>query len=128
MNKYQEALNKTNFILRKLSGWSGKDLSEIDNQYDLFNNQALIQELVDKEIELQSRKEKLVVGSEWECIARCNGMEFTHIKGTIVRIENTNGDLEVLIKPLNNLEDYMFDLDPNDVVCTDQFLLCFKPR
>ena len=48
MNKYQEALNKTNFILRKLSGWSGKDLSEIDNQYDLFNNQALIQELVDK--------------------------------------------------------------------------------
>ena len=122
MNKYQEALNELeNYIVEKLRA---DDLSI--NHFMVEIDQ--LQELVDKEIEFESRKEKLVVGSEWECIARCNGMEFTHIKGTIVRIENTNGDLEVLIKPLNNLEDYMFDLDPNDVVCTDQFLLCFKPR
>ena len=120
--KYQEALNKTNFILRKLSGWSGKDLSEIDNQYDLFNNQALIQELVDKEIELQSRKDKLVVGSEWECVVPCFGDDSMYYKvGVKVKVLSFNKyDKAYFVKVASDWQEVTF--------VKDQFLLCFKPK
>lgn len=47
--KYQIALDQLLFIIRKLSNWTGNDLSALDEEYGLFDCQEILQELVDKE-------------------------------------------------------------------------------
>ena len=57
MKDYQEALDRLeNFAYH--GGEKG-------------NNVKIIQELVNEKLEQESRKDKLVVGSEWECVADC---------------------------------------------------------
>ena len=58
-------------------------------------------------------------------------MSFIHIEGTIVKISNMNGDSEVLTTPITELENYLDPtgeyVDIDDVLTTQQFLLCFRP-
>jgi hypothetical protein len=97
----------------------------------MLNHSKLLQQLIDEKIERESRKDKLIVGSEWECVVRCNGMSFSHVEGTIVKIKYLNYDAEVLTTPLTELENYLDPwgeyVDIDEVFTTSQFLLCFKP-
>ena len=90
-----------------------------------------LEKLAIEKDEQESRKDKLIVGSKWECIIRCNGMSFIHTEGTVVKISNMNGDSEVLTTPLTELENYLDPtgeyVDIDDVLTTQQFLLCFRP-
>lgn len=110
MNKYQEALKDINtrneYFKQNIKVHIGR------------TTMSAIEELVDKEIELQSRKDKLIVGSEWECVAGSfYGFWGDYVaikKGTTVKIGSVNGR--------------MISFDRGAIVPTDQFLLCFKPK
>ena len=110
MNKYKEAYD---VVLRqeyyfKQKGYSVGEVVEAEN---------IIHELIDKETELLSRKDKLVVGSEWECVVRCHSSNTFHCVGELVKI----GEIE---DTFVWLEDSVLDTYVND----SQFLLCFKPK
>jgi hypothetical protein len=78
--KYQEALDR----IKSERLWD-EGLGDYYNVFDRDNKDLkLIQELVDKETELQSRKDKLVVGSEWECVVKCHGVYADFSIGEIV--------------------------------------------
>jgi len=71
--------------------------------------------------EQESRKDKLVVGSKWECVANCiidRGVRSSeYIKnGDIVKVYYFDTELFVFI-----------DDDRHRMMPTQQFLLCFKP-
>ena len=80
----------------------------------------LIQELIDEKVEQETRKDKLVAGSEWVCVTKCYGELdkyelISFYEGEIYEITNTHFVEEQL-----ELNEYLF-------VYTQQFLLCFKP-
>ena len=112
MNKYQEALNKiTKFSALYEDEYEG-------GSEKTQRNEKIIQELVNKEIELQSRKDKLVVGSEWVCETQ-NFPTFSNFsirKGEIVTVRNIG---MVAFEDSKGFVHEMYE---------DQFLLCFKPR
>jgi hypothetical protein len=96
--------------------------------HDCFPEQfELLKELVDKETELQSRKDKLVLGSEWVCVANntvAQGINFDNIyKGDLIVIDGIVINL-VALKLVDEDEDRSGEF----VIDEDQFLLCFKPR
>ena len=109
MNKYQEALNaiKTE---PKIQDYYGDYINFFDKDDEDI---ALLQELVYKEIELQSRKDKLVVGSEWECIIDCYGSEHEFVVVQSVKV------FEILDDKVRIGYDW---------IPKQQFLLCFKPK
>lgn len=85
----------------------------------------LLQELVDEKIEQESRKDKLIVGSEWECVALCLVAEISS-KGKLTSILTVLG---VVCTFIGN-DDFMSTIKVKDkhyVIPTEQFLLCFKP-
>ena len=76
----------------------------------VLNAEKLILELVDKEIELESRKGKLVVGSEWECMLK------------------TYGTVKIIdVHPLSERVTFRNMLFEHTEKIAD-FLLCFKPK
>ena len=86
-----------------------------------------LQELVDKEIELESRKEKLVVGSEWVCLVDCLCSVDDNKKQRKVGLIKKGSKFKIyeFIEVLGRVtikEPLKFDIP------IDQFLLCFKPR
>jgi hypothetical protein len=100
--------------------------------HDCFPEQfELLKELVDKETELQSRKDKLVVGSVWECVAENLAQLYLEsdidsrmfFKGSYVVISEI-GTSWVDAKQT----DVTFEKEFNFTFMEDQFLLCFKPR
>lgn len=108
MNYYKDALYTLEHITEVPSIFiheTVKDLAEV------------FKELVDKEEEMQSRKDKLVVGSEWVCVADCY-----HFNGLI-----TNGEIFTL-KRVNKMRVTISSLDCETYVMYEQFLLCFKPK
>jgi len=111
MSKYQKALNQWKHDSNKVLG----DMEFNDNEEEIME----LQELIDKETELESRKDKLVVGSEWVCIAECTGVFwgdwFPIIKGTVVKIANIENDQWV-------------NLSSDESIKKEQFLLCFMPK
>lgn len=115
MNKYQEALNK----IIKFSALYEDEYEGGSEKTQ--RNENIIQELVDKEIELQSRKDKLVVGSEWECLAENRGRNTVFKKG----IETYIWEIEenFITFGYGTVNGYARDSAP-----IEQFLLCFKPR
>ena len=87
MNKYQEALNTLESFSRQyISERSFSDEYEEKQIERIEEKLNLLQGLVDKEIELQSRKDKLIVGSEWECVADCYSKHFIYDVGDIVSV------------------------------------------
>lgn len=99
MNKYLEALYR------------------LDDGEHTIEDFELLKKLVKEKDEQESRKDKLVVGSEWECVVRCHGSNTFHCVGELVKI----GEIE---DTFVWLEDSILDTYVND----SQFLLCFKPR
>jgi hypothetical protein len=118
MNKYREAFE---------DAFDENIYHRIDNEPTVLvdgivqvESIELIEQLVSEKEELQSRKDKLVVGSEWECVAHCYGENRQYkptSKAIIYKIESGYWNyVEIFI-------DTLLDNMP-----TDQFLLCFKPK
>ena len=84
-----------------------------------------LEKLAIEKDEQESRKDKLVVGSEWECVAVCLVAEVSS-KSTLTSILTVLGDGCVFIG-----NDYLMTTikvkDKHYVIPTSQFLLCFKP-
>ena len=120
MNKYQEAWNKIVIALFDI-GIIGFKKLPLDEEFKIIN------ELINKEIELQSRKDKLVVGSEWECVVDCLCSVDDNKKQRKVGCVRKGSKFKIyeFIEVLGRVtikEPLKFDIP------IDQFLLCFKPR
>ncbi len=78
---------------------------------------------LDKATELESRKDKLIVGSEWECIVECYASSsFNYAVGDIIEFGDFNDGFVLLD------EYYDFDnVKTRIIMPLQQFLLCFKP-
>jgi len=118
MNKYQEAYNdiKENTIQSTVNNKKNYMTSGVISVESL----EAIKELVDKEIEQESRKDKLVIGSEWVCVADCYSENWAWKKGTkvlVTRISNIYG----------NYVD-IYDGSFEDNMPEEQFLLCFMSK
>jgi hypothetical protein len=118
MNKYQEALNQ----IVTLYGIRSATREHYQGVHDV------LKPLVDKEIELQSRKDKLVVGSEWECVVEHYGYfiktntQYAIEVGEVVKIRRT--------EKLHNGKTILY-FDKGHNICFDDethFTLCFKPK
>ena len=114
MKDYQEALDRLeNFAYH--GGEKG-------------NNVKIIQELVNEKLEQESRKDKLIVGSEWECVAEClservtDGVSYTRLEDIKDSVEITKIGLGYVNYKLLKIEMILEFTMP-----TQQFLLCFKP-
>lgn len=107
MKDYQEALDRLeNFAYH--GGEKG-------------NNVKIIQELVNEKLEQESRKDKLIVGSEWECVVSCFANDSMYykvgVKVKVLSLEEYDKVLFVRVK--SEWQEVMF--------VADQFLLCFRP-
>ena len=120
MNKYRDALTELKVAKENLyplvtmhdeTGIAGETVSILKNIMPIF------EQLVSEKDEQLSRRDKLVVGSEWECVVRCHSSNTFHCVGELVKI----GEIE---DTFVWLEDSILDTYVND----SQFLLCFKPR
>jgi len=115
MNKLQEAYGR---IVDDMETCIGAD--ENGNINQLTDDVWLIQDLVNERIEFESRKYKLVVGSEWECVVECYGaFNFIDV-GERVRIIDVFGGEGLLA--IQYLDSELFDQLP-----ISQCLYCFEP-
>lgn len=97
--------------------------SEIDE------NLNIIQELVNEKLEQESRKEKLIVGSEWECLAKSLAPISARYIDTILDKHTIAIQKSWVLTVLEIEKDYV-KLQYENTKCflsQDQFLLCFKP-
>ena len=131
--KYQEALDelegnavqwKANKKWNKEHGFFIDDVG-ID---EMIAYSKLLQELVDKEIELESRKDKLVVGSEWECVAECRAPSQLFKKGQIVSVTSIFIEETVWLFYKHFSEMLKKEYEDETNMPKDQFLLCFAPK
>ena len=126
MNKYEEALE----ILLFESAYPSRDcyvnMKEATNLLEKAVND--LRELVDKEIELESRKGKLVVGSEWECVAECRAPSQLFKKGQIVSVTSIFIEETVWLFYKHFSEMLKKEYEDETNMPKDQFLLCFKPK
>ena len=100
MNKYRDALYR------------------LDDGEHTIEDFELLKKLAKEKDEQESRKDKLVVGSEWECVAGCNSKHFVYDVGDVVEVlcvENGH----ILLKHYAIRD---------DVIKEQQLLLCFKPK
>ena len=89
----------------------------------VLNAEKLILELVDKEIELESRKGKLVVGSEWVCLVEHHVEYIVDGEFYIIEVGQTIS--------ITNATKNVVAFKADKLKCVDNqkhFLLCFKPR
>lgn len=111
--KYQMALNDFFEIL-------------IESKVKLEKNIiGVIKELVNEKLEFESRKDKLIVGSKWECVAVCLVSEISN-KEKSIPILTVLGSVCLFV----GNDDLMSTIKVKDkryVIPTSQFLLCFKP-
>ena len=127
MNKYQEALeeltNRADQIKHTLD--NNFLIAVAEQEISLAHN--TLQELVDKEIELESRKDKLFVGSEWECLVDCLCSVDDNKKQRKVGLIKKGSKFKIhefieVLERVTIKEPLKFDIP------VDQFLLCFKPK
>ena len=75
-----------------------------------------LEKLAIEKDEQESRKDKLVVGSKWECVANCYcesyGDALKIEKGTVVQLQSNHGHTLAISR---------------GIMPTQQFLLCFRP-
>ena len=91
----------------------------------------LVKKVIDEYVEFESRKDKLVVGSEWECIAENLAQLYLEsdidsrmfFKGSFVVISEI-GTSWVDVRQT----DVTFEKELDFTFMEDQFLLCFKPK
>ena len=112
-------------------------LEEMSCEHAFSHGQMAVKEFIpkiietfDKEIELQSRKDKLVVGSEWECVVNT----YAPIKKVYIDPLLENNYLKIgksaVIKVIgfDDMSVYIVRDTTKCIVAKDQFLLCFKPK
>ena len=87
--------------------------------FRLHYEKNLMQELIDYKFEQESRKDKLIVGSEWECVAENRGRNTVFKKGIEIYI----WEIEANFITFGHGTVYGY---VRDSVPIDQFLLCFK--
>ena len=126
MNEYQEALER----IKSVQAWD-EGLGDFWNIFDHRDDDIkLIEELIAEKTEQLSRKDKLVVGSEWECVVNTFApirafyidplLDKNYLKigkSAVVRVVDFD-DMNVLMI-LNSAK---------CILSKEQFLLCFKPR
>ena len=109
MNKYKLALDK----LKNYSIGEALRCEEI------------LKELVNEKLEQESRKEKLIVGSEWVCVINNKAQQFGNYKPYV---ENIKKGLIVEVFDVNGLIIFGHDKSMESwVVGEEQFLACFRP-
>ena len=110
MKKYKEALrNLENYVIEKLR--------EEDLSINHFTIEfEVLQQLIDEKVEQESRKDKLIVGSKWECVANCFcenwGDALIIRKGDIIQMQSIHNHTLAINR---------------GIMPTEQFLLCFRP-
>ena len=123
MNKYKEALrNLENYVIEKLR--------EEDLSINHFTIEIeVLQQLIDEKLEQESRKDKLIVGSQWECVAKCLTPISSHYIDPILDRRTIAIQKSWVLTVLEIEKDYV-KLQHENTKCflsQDQFLLCFKP-
>jgi hypothetical protein len=114
--QYQEALDELEcYSIQWVDDYVDNEAAD-----KMLNHSKLLQQLIDEKLEQESRKDKLVVGSEWECVFECFG-------------ENRHYDVKdnVVINKIFNLYGTYINVGHgqiDDNIPEQQFLLCFKPR
>ena len=115
MNKYQKALK----TIKDVDVYTGCLSYPI---YELYEAETqIIEKLVEEKIEQLSRMNKLIIDSQWECVASCGGFIgcWYHFgRCDVVKIY-AHSDSEIWV--LNESETEI-------AIPKDQFLLCFKPK
>ena len=115
MKDYQEALDRLeNFAYH--GGEKG-------------NNVKIIQELVNEKLEQESRKDKLIVGSRWECVAKSLAPISARYIDPIFDKSTIAIQKSWVLTVLEIEKDYV-KLQHENTKCflsQDQFLLCFRP-
>lgn len=96
MNKYRDALYR------------------LDDGEHTIEDFELLKKLAKEKDEQESRKDKLVVGSEWECVYLCFG------RHSIWNIED--------VCQVTRITENGVGLSNEDYMPKDQFLICFKPK
>ena len=105
---YQESLRRMYELLGKIP--YEVELSDLNP----------LRELVFEKLEQESRKDKLIVGSQWECVAENRGRNTVFKKG----IETYILEIEENFITFGHGTVYGYVRDSAPI---DQFLLCFKP-
>ena len=125
MKDYQEALDTLE--CNAIQWASNHKYNEKHNFYidsdmcdEMLNHSKLLQQLIDEKLEQESRKDKLIVGSKWECVAKNRGRNTIHKKGIEVYILKIEENFSII--SYKTIYGWV-----EDVIPTDQFLLCFKP-
>ena len=95
-------------------------LDKVSNCRGFLSDVEVLQKLVDEKVELESMKDKLIVGSEWECVAENRGRNTVFKKGIEVYI----WEIEENFVTFGHGTVYGY---VRDSVPIDQFILCFKP-
>ena len=123
---YQEVLdNLHDYVTEKLR----EDDLSVNHFIIEFNS---LQQLIDERIEQESRKDKLTVGSTWECVAACFVVEIPSIVVEIPSEAKLTSILTVLSDTCEFIgnDNLMTSVKVNDkhyIIPTSQFLICFKP-
>ena len=117
MKDYQGELNKIIQEYYQL----GDIIHDLYKYADYPNNIKcdLLKELVNEKLEQESRKDKLIVGSEWECIAENRGKNTVFKKGMQVYVWEVEANF--ITFGHGTVYGYVRDSIP-----IEQFLLCFK--
>ena len=75
-----------------------------------------LEKLAIEKDEQESRKDKLIVGSEWECVADCycefHGEALIIVEGELIKVQSIHNHTLAINRV---------------IMPTQQFLLCFKP-
>jgi len=112
MNKYQEALAILEWV--SWDSYYQKDKPKIVETF---------RELVNEKLEFESRAEKLVVGSRWECTIQC--VVFTSKDNFNEAILTVVGQV-VKITGFSNIVSLSYGRQTY-LLPKEQFLQCFKP-
>ena len=133
MKDYQEALDTLE--CNAIQWASNHKYNEKHNFYidsemcdEMLNHSKLLQQLIDEKVEQESRKDKLIVGSEWVCVAEClservaKGVSYTRLENIKDIVEITKIGLSYVNYKLPKIEMLLEFTMP-----TQQFLLCFRP-
>lgn len=106
-----------------------KSLDKVSNCKGFLSDVDLLQQLIDEKIELESRKDKLIVGSKWECVAKSLAPISMRYIDPILDKRTIAIQKSWVLTVLEIEKDYV-KLQYENIKCflsQDQFLLCFKP-
>jgi hypothetical protein len=122
--KYQEALDELECYSIQ---WV---VNYVDNEAadKMLNHSKLLQQLIDEKLEQESRKDKLIVGSEWECVLDliCPCLKYNgETKVGYELLYKTR--VVTIVEVVNNYVKFKMD-DYLCIIGLPQFLFCCRTR